>query len=147
MVCFGCGKTELVCYIDSNLGGNHDNSKSTSFYLITFGGGAISWQWRICKCIALSTTKVKYISITEGAKQLLWMEDFFKDLEFEQSRFVLFWDNQSVIYLTKHSTYHSKSNHTNRKYHWIRMDLEQKLFQVERYTYEILCISLQKWGS
>ena len=35
-LCFGSGKSELVCYTDSDLGGNLDNSKSTSGYLITF---------------------------------------------------------------------------------------------------------------
>ena len=35
-LCFGSGKFELVCYTNSDLGGNLDNSKSTSRYLITF---------------------------------------------------------------------------------------------------------------
>ncbi|KAH0716573.1 hypothetical protein KY285_012604 [Solanum tuberosum] len=74
---------------DSDLGGNLDNSKSTSDYLITFGGGAISWQSRLHKCIALSTTEAEYIAITEGAKELLWMKEFIKDLDFEQSRMAL----------------------------------------------------------
>ena len=38
-LCFSSGKPELVCYTDSDLGGNLDNSKSTSGYLITFAGG------------------------------------------------------------------------------------------------------------
>ena len=100
---FGSAKSELVCYTNSYLGGNLDNSKSTSGYLITFGGGAVSWQSRFKKYIALSTTEAKYIAITEGAKELLCMKEFIKDIDFEQSRFVLFCDNQSVIYLTKHS--------------------------------------------
>ena len=29
-LCFGSGKSELVCYTDSNLGGNLEYSKSTS---------------------------------------------------------------------------------------------------------------------
>ena len=131
-LCFGSGKSELVCYTDSNLGGNLDNSKSTSVFLITFEGGAISWQSRLQKCITLSTTEAEYIVITEGAKEFLWMKEFIKDLDFEQSKFVLFCDNQSVIYLIKHSTFHSKSKHISRKYHWIRMALEEKLFEVEK---------------
>ena len=131
-LCFGSGKPELVCYTDSDLGGNLDNSRSTSGYLITFAGGAISWQSRLQKCIALSTTEAEYIAITEGAKELLWMKEFMKDLDFEQSRFVLFCDNQSAIYLTKHSTFHSKSKHISRKYHWIRMAVKEKLFEVEK---------------
>ena len=60
------------------------------------------------------------------------MKEFIKDLHFEQLRFVLFSDNQSTIYFTKHSTFHSKSKHISRKYHWIRMALEEKLFEVEK---------------
>ena len=129
-LCFCGGKYELVCYTDYNLGGNLDNSKSTSGYLITFWGGAISCQLRLQKCIALSTTEAEYIVKTEGASELLWMKDFIKYLDFEQSWFILFCDNQSAIYLTKHSTFHSKSKHFSRKYHWIRMALEDKLFEV-----------------
>ena len=96
-LCLGSGKSELVCYTDSDLGGNLDNSKSNSGCLITFGGGAISCQLRLQKCIALSTTEAEYIAITEGAKESLWMKEFIKDLDFEQSRFVLFCDNQSLF--------------------------------------------------
>ena len=60
------------------------------------------------------------------------MKEFIKDIDFEQSILFLFCDNQSAIYLTKHSTFHSKSKHFSRKYHWIRMALEEKLFEVEK---------------
>jgi len=43
-LCFGSDKSELVCYTYYDLGGNLEYSKSTSGYLITFGGGAISCQ-------------------------------------------------------------------------------------------------------
>ncbi|XP_069145646.1 uncharacterized protein [Solanum lycopersicum] len=69
-LCFGSGKSELVCYTDSNLGGNLDNSKSTSACLITFEGGAISWQSRLQKFITLSTTEAEYIAIIEGGQAL-----------------------------------------------------------------------------
>ena len=62
------------------------------------------------------------------------MKEFIKDLDFEQSKFVLFCDNQSVIYITKHSTFHSKSKHISRKYHWIRVALDDKLFEDEKIT-------------
>lgn len=60
------------------------------------------------------------------------MKGFINDLSFEQPRYILFCDNQSAICLTKHSTFHSKTKHMNRKYHWIRMVVEEKLFEVEK---------------
>jgi hypothetical protein len=62
------------------MGAGYINSrKSTSRYLITYLGGAVSWQSRLQKCVALSTTKVEYIAITEAAKELLWMKNSYNN--------------------------------------------------------------------
>lgn len=71
---FGSGKPMLVGYTDSDMAGDVDAYKSTSGYLITFSGGAVSWQSRLQKCIALSTTEAKLIVATEAYKDLLWMK-------------------------------------------------------------------------
>ncbi|KAJ9566818.1 hypothetical protein OSB04_002784 [Centaurea solstitialis] len=68
---FENGEPMLVGYSDSDMAGNIDNMKSTSVYLMTFVGGAASWQSRIQKCVALSTTKVKYMVATKACKELL----------------------------------------------------------------------------
>ena len=47
----------LKGYTDSNMAGDLDNRKSTTGYLFTFSRGAISWQSKLQKCVALSTTK------------------------------------------------------------------------------------------
>lgn len=55
---FGGKKLALVGYIDLEMVGDHlDNSKSTSGYLMTFAGGAVTWQSKLQKCGALFTTK------------------------------------------------------------------------------------------
>ncbi|GJV12066.1 putative RNA-directed DNA polymerase [Tanacetum coccineum] len=71
-ITFGNGKPMLVGYTDSDLAGNKDNMKSTSGYLMTFAGGAVSWQSRLQKCVALSTTEAEYVAATEACKELLW---------------------------------------------------------------------------
>ena len=44
---------------DEDMAGDIDSRKSTSGYLMTFSGGAISWQSKLQKCVALSTTEVE----------------------------------------------------------------------------------------
>ncbi|PKI68496.1 hypothetical protein CRG98_011134 [Punica granatum] len=44
---FGTGKPELVGYTDADMAGNIDSRKYPSGYLMTFAGGAISWQSRL----------------------------------------------------------------------------------------------------
>jgi hypothetical protein len=67
-------------FTDANMAGDIDSRKSTSGYLITYSGGAMSWQSRLQKCVALSTTEAEYIAITEAAKELLWMKKFLQEL-------------------------------------------------------------------
>lgn len=68
---FGTGKLELVGYTDSVLAGDIDTRKSTSNYLISFVGGAVSWKLRLQKCVALSTTEAEFIAATEASKEML----------------------------------------------------------------------------
>ena len=54
-------ETCSLWYTDSDMAGDVDSRKSTSGYLITFAGGAVAWQSRLQKCVALSTTEVCFI--------------------------------------------------------------------------------------
>ena len=56
-----------------------DSRKSISGFLMTFAGGAISWQSKLQKCVALSTTEKEYIAITKGCKEALWMRNSLKN--------------------------------------------------------------------
>ena len=55
---FGKGKPVLEGYTDADMVGDLDGRKSTSVYLFTFVGGAISLQSKLQECVALSITKV-----------------------------------------------------------------------------------------
>ncbi|XP_060211884.1 uncharacterized protein LOC132639459 [Lycium barbarum] len=87
--CFGTEKPILCCYTDSDMAGDVDTRKSTSGYLITYAGGAVSWQSRLQKCVALSTTKAELIATVETCKELLYMKRFMEELGFAQVRDVL----------------------------------------------------------
>nr|XP_033513218.1 uncharacterized protein LOC117277898 [Nicotiana tomentosiformis] len=55
-LCFGGSDPILKAYTDADMAGDIDNRKFTTGYLFTFSGGAISWQSRLQKYAALSTT-------------------------------------------------------------------------------------------
>ena len=57
-----------------------DTSRSTSGYVMTYAGGAISWQLRLQKSVALSTTEAEYMAAVEAGKEVLWMKDFIGEL-------------------------------------------------------------------
>ena len=131
-LCFGDSNPVLVGYTDADMAGDVDTRRSTSGYLITFSGGAVSWQSRLQKCVALSTTEAEFIAATEASKELLWMKKFLSELGFQQERPQLFCDSQSAIHLAKNSTFHSRSKHIDVRYHWIRDVVESKQLQLEK---------------
>ena len=92
-LCFGDNKPMLVGYTDADMPGDVDSRKSTSGYPITFAGRAVSWQSKLQKCVALSTTEVEFIAATEACKQLLWMKKFMKKLGLQQDTYQLFYDS------------------------------------------------------
>ena len=78
-MCFGNGEHMLDGYTDSDMAGDVDSRKSISGFMMTFAGGAVSWKSKLHKCVALSTTEVEYIAITEGCKEDLWMRKFLEE--------------------------------------------------------------------
>ena len=71
--------TEVEGYTDSDYAGNTDNRKSTSGYIFTYGGGAISWRSKLQECTALSTIEGEYIAASEAAKEAIWMHQLSTD--------------------------------------------------------------------
>ena len=129
---FGRGKLVLEGYTDADMAGDLDGRKSTSGYLFTFAGGAVSWQSKLQKCVALSTTEAEYIAVTEAGKELVWIKTFFKELGMQQNEYVVYCDSQSAIDLSKNATYHSRTKHIEVRYHWIRDATEEKRFKLKK---------------
>ena len=78
---------------------------------MTYARGVVSWQSRLQKTVALSTTEVEYMAAVEAGKEILWMKDFIGELGIWQDESRLYCDSQSVIHLAKNPTYHYKTKH------------------------------------
>ena len=65
--------TEVEGYTNSDYTENTDNRKSTSAYVFTYGGGAISLRSKLQECTALSTTEAEYIAASDTTKEVVWL--------------------------------------------------------------------------
>ena len=66
----------LVCirgFVDSDWAGDIDNRRSTSAYVFTMFGGAISWMSKRQLMVALSTKKFEYMATTHAFKETSWL--------------------------------------------------------------------------
>ena len=70
--------------------------------------------------IVLSTIEAKYMALTEGTKQLIWLRHFIQELSIDQSQLTsLCSDNLGAIMLSQDATYHVCTKHINVTYHFI----------------------------
>ncbi|GMH23047.1 hypothetical protein Nepgr_024890 [Nepenthes gracilis] len=84
---FGGEKLQLVRYTDADMAGDVDSRKSTSGYLIKYAGGTVSWQFKLQKCVALSTTKAELQKQTrEGSVNVLFQRSVRVQIAFKQPK-------------------------------------------------------------
>ena len=69
-----------ISYTDSDFMSNMDFRKSTSEYVFTLGGAAVSWGSIKQQCITDSTTKAEYVAATQAAKKAVWIKKFLLEL-------------------------------------------------------------------
>ena len=69
----------LDSFIDTDMVGDIDSRKSKLGNLIIFAIGEISWKFKLYKFIALSTIEDRYIFITKAFKEVLWMQNSYKN--------------------------------------------------------------------
>ena len=119
-LCFRRSDLTLQGFSDADLGGDSDTRKSTTGYIFTLGGTAVSWKSKLQNRVALSTTEAEYVAISEAAKEMIWLKNFLSELGKEQEDAPLFSDSQSAVCLAKNPVFHSRCKHIQLRYHFIR---------------------------
>ena len=112
----------LTGYTDTNWACNIDNYYSTSGYIFKLGDTIISWNNKKQAMVATLSTEAKYIAVSHGAKQAMWLHqlpihsDIARTPPPPTTHYV---DNTSTISLTKEPCFHSHTHHTPIHYHFI----------------------------
>eukprot|EP00253_Pinus_taeda_P014092 PITA_14092 len=119
-------------YVDSDFAGDLDKRRSTSGYVFTLAGGAISWMSKLQNIVGLSTTEAEYIAASHACKEAIWLKGLFGEFGRLQDSIKLFCDSQSAIHLAKNPAYHSKSKHILIKYHFVRQVITERGVSLEK---------------
>ncbi len=115
------GNGKLVGWSDADWAGERSTRKSTSGFVFTIGGGAVSWSSKRQPVVALSTTEAEYMALCEACKERMWLVQMLSDLglsAFDSG--VLFEDNQGAIALAKNPVEHQRMKHIDIRFHFIR---------------------------
>lgn len=121
------GGNQLIGYADADWGGCTTNRKSYSGYIFYLGNCAISWESKKQSTTALSSTEAEYISMSNAAKEAIYLRRLLQELGFLNKEGVkLNVDNQGALKLATNPVFHNRSKHIDIKYHHIREVVNNK---------------------
>jgi len=104
-----------------------DQRRSTGGYVFNLFDGAISWMSKKQSVVALSTTEAEYMAATHASKEAVWLQRLCSNMGLVQGAMRIDCDSKSAIFLEKNPGYHSKKNHIDVQYHFVRDMIEDKM--------------------
>ncbi len=122
----GRAATGLIGYSDSDWGSDVDTRRSTTGYVFTFNGGAISWNSKLQQTVALSSSEAEYMALAAAVQEATHLRQLMEDLgcSITNSAITIFEDNIGCIAMSSNPVFHKRTKHIAIKYHFIREKVE-----------------------
>ena len=105
----------LEGYSDTNWISDSDETKSTSGYVFTLGGGAITWRSAKQTIIARSTMESEFVALEMAGSETEWLKNFLANIPLGMKptpSVSMLCDCQSAIAIAKNKSYNGKNRHT-----------------------------------
>ena len=109
----------LVTFTDSDWAADKIWQHSITGYFFKLANGIISWRSHAQKTVALSSTEVKYMAISDCSRQVIWITTLIKKLWIKIRSILIYGDNQGSIFIASNSVQESWTKHINIHYHYI----------------------------
>ena len=84
---YAVGKRVLDVFTNFDMSRDVGSSQSMLRCMMTYAGGAVSWQSRLQKSVALSITDTEYMAAVEAKNDLIWMRNFLSEMGLKQREF------------------------------------------------------------
>jgi hypothetical protein len=112
--------------------GNQDDCKSTTGYMFSAAGGAITWRSKKQTMVAQSSTEAEYVALAEAAREASWLRNLFEELGFPQTHpTVIKGDNNGSIAMARNPQFHQRSKHIEIRWHFIRDLISKQIITIE----------------
>nr|GEV68788.1 hypothetical protein [Tanacetum cinerariifolium] len=121
---------ELNGFSDADYAGCKDTFKSTFGGSQFLGEKLVSWSSKKQDCMALSTTKAKYVSLSACCSQVLWMRTQLTDYGFHFNKIPIYCDSKSAIAISCNPVQHSRTKHIDVCYHFIKEHVEKHTIEL-----------------
>lgn len=124
----------LEGYCDANWVSDSDEVSSTSGYVFTLCGAAISWKSSKQTCIARSTMESEFIALDLAGQEAEWLRNLLADIPLwgrPAPSVSLHCDSQAAICVAKNSAYNGKKRHIHVRHESVRSLIESGVITME----------------
>jgi hypothetical protein len=111
---------------------NANDHKSTTGYVFLAAGGAITWKSKKQTVIALSSTEVEYVALSEAGHEAIWLRNLYGELRFPQEFPIgIQGNNEGSVILTHNPQFHQQSKQVAIRHHWVRDLVTNKVLDIQ----------------
>eukprot|EP00170_Pyropia_yezoensis_P004656 contig_18961_g4669 len=124
----------VVGYHDADFAGDTDTRRSTTGYVFTMHGAAISWLNKRQSSVTLSTAEAEYVAAATAAHEAVWLHTFIHDLTGEASAMDMRCDSESAIAMMHNTVASSRTKQIAIKEHYVRKRVADNTLRVTHVT-------------
>lgn len=112
--------------------------------------GAIYWESKKQRTIALSSAEAEYVSLSEAAAEAIFLRRLLSEISGQTVEAIpLFTDSQSAMAIAKNPCFHQRTKHIDVRYHFVREAIEcgeiiVKYRETERMIADVLTKALPR---
>ena len=119
-ITFGGSGTALIGFCDADYAADVDTRKSTTGYVFTLNGGAVSWSSKRQPTVAASTTEAEYMAAASATKEALWLRKLLADFGVSTGPIEIKSDNQGALKLLRNPISSLRTKHIDIAHHFAR---------------------------
>ncbi|KAM1307924.1 hypothetical protein ACFX2H_010118 [Malus domestica] len=115
--------TVLEGYSDASWITSANDNKSTSGWIFTIAGGAISWASKKQTCIAHSTMESEFIALAAAGKEAEWIRNLLLEIELwpqPMPSISLYCDSEATLSRAYNKVYNGKSRHISLRHEYVK---------------------------
>ncbi|RVW59251.1 Retrovirus-related Pol polyprotein from transposon TNT 1-94 [Vitis vinifera] len=120
--------SKLSRYSDASWISSVGDNLSTTGWVFTLGGGAVSWGSKKQTCISHSTMEAEFIALAATGKEAEWLRDLMMDIPFTAnnvSTVSIHCDSQATLARAYSGVYNGKSRHISIRHEYVTRMLEE----------------------
>ncbi|KAK6140627.1 hypothetical protein DH2020_025627 [Rehmannia glutinosa] len=124
----------LEGYSDASWISDSKDSYSTSGYIFTIGGGAVSWKSMKQACIARFIMESEFIALDKAGEEAEWLQNFLEDIPCWRKpvpSVMIHCDSQTPIGRAQINMYNGKSQHIRRRQNTIRQLISNGVMSID----------------